>query len=39
VVLADLAGRVVDPTSELPLGAITALVGVPFFLIKLRRLR
>jgi iron complex transport system permease protein len=39
VVLADLAGRVVNPTSELPLGAITALVGVPFFLIKLRRLR
>ena len=23
---------------ELPLGAVTALIGVPFFLIKLRRL-
>lgn len=39
VVLADLAGRVAMPSSELPLGAITALVGVPFFLMKLRRLR
>lgn len=39
VVLADLAGRVAMPATEVPLGAITALVGVPFFLIKLRRLR
>ena len=39
VVLADLAGRVAMPATEIPLGAITALVGVPFFLIKLRRLR
>lgn len=39
VVLADLAGRIAMPATEIPLGAITALVGVPFFLIKLRRLR
>ena len=39
VVLADLLGRTLRPPAELPLGAVTALVGVPFFLIKLRRLR
>ena len=39
VVLADLLGRILRPPAELPLGAVTALVGVPFFLIKLRRLR
>jgi len=39
VVLADLLGRVLRPPSELPLGAVTALVGVPFFLAKLRHLR
>jgi iron complex transport system permease protein len=38
VVLADLLGRVLRPPAELPLGAVTALVGVPFFLAKLRRL-
>ena len=38
VVLADLLGRVLRPPSELPLGAVTALIGVPFFLVKLRRL-
>ena len=38
VVLADLLGRVLRPPGELPLGAVTALIGVPFFLIKLRRL-
>jgi iron complex transport system permease protein len=38
VVLADLLGRVLRPPSELPLGAVTALIGVPFFLAKLRRL-
>jgi iron complex transport system permease protein len=38
VVLADLAARVLRPPSELPLGAVTALVGVPFFLVRLRRL-
>jgi len=39
VVLADLLGRILRPPAELPLGAVTALVGVPFFLIKLRCLR
>lgn len=37
VVAADLAARTVDAPTELPLGAITALLGVPFFLIQLRR--
>ena len=38
VVGADLLGRTLRPPAELPLGAVTALVGVPFFLVKLRRL-
>lgn len=38
VVVADLVGRVLRPPAELPLGAVTALIGVPFFLAKLRRL-
>jgi len=38
VVLADLLGRILLPPAELPLGAVTALIGVPFFLSKLRRL-
>jgi iron complex transport system permease protein len=38
VVLADLAARTVRPPAELPLGAVTALLGVPFFLTLLRRL-
>jgi iron complex transport system permease protein len=38
VVIADLLGRVLRPPAELPLGAVTALIGVPFFLAKLRRL-
>jgi len=37
VVAADLAARTVDAPTELPLGAITALLGVPFFLVQLRR--
>jgi iron complex transport system permease protein len=37
VVGADLVARVARPPAELPLGAITALVGVPFFLVQLRR--
>ena len=37
VVAADLAARTVAAPIELPLGAITALLGVPFFLIQLRR--
>lgn len=38
VVLADLLARIIRPPAELPLGAVTALIGVPFFLVKLRRL-
>jgi iron complex transport system permease protein len=38
VVAADLAARVLRPPAELPLGAVTALIGVPFFLVQLRRL-
>jgi iron complex transport system permease protein len=38
VVAADLAARMLRPPSELPLGAVTAVVGVPFFLAQLRRL-
>ncbi len=39
VVLADLAARTVMRPAELPLGAVTALIGVPFFLWRLRSLR
>jgi iron complex transport system permease protein len=38
VVLADLIARVALPPAELPLGAVTAILGVPFFLGRLRRL-
>ena len=38
VVAADLAARTVRPPAELPLGAVTALLGVPFFLFQLRKL-
>jgi iron complex transport system permease protein len=38
VVYADLIARVALPPAELPLGAVTALIGVPFFLALLRRL-
>jgi iron complex transport system permease protein len=39
VVASDLLARVVIPPSELPLGAVTAVLGVPFFLLQLRRMR
>ena len=39
MVLADLIARTVRAPIELPLGAITALVGVPVFLLRLRRIR
>jgi iron complex transport system permease protein len=39
IVAADLAARTVRAPSELPLGAVTAVVGVPFFLSRLRRMR
>ena len=35
---ADLFARTVRAPAELPLGAVTALIGVPFFLVQLRRL-
>ena len=38
VVCADLIARVALPPAELPLGAVTALIGVPFFLVLLRKL-
>ncbi|MEO8623601.1 MAG: iron ABC transporter permease [bacterium] len=38
VVCADLIARIALPPAELPLGAVTALIGVPFFLALLRRL-
>jgi iron complex transport system permease protein len=38
VVSADLVARVARPPAELPLGAVTAILGVPFFLSRLRRL-
>lgn len=37
LVIADLLARTVRAPAELPLGAITALIGVPFFLARLRR--
>ncbi len=39
VVAADLVARTVRPPGELPLGAVTAVLGVPFFLAQLRRAR
>lgn len=37
LVLADLGARMVNPPYETPVGLITALVGVPFFLYLARR--
>ena len=37
LVLADLAARTVLGAQELPVGVLTALCGVPFFLVLLRR--
>jgi iron complex transport system permease protein len=39
VVTADLLARTVLRPAELPLGAVTALIGVPFFLWRLRGVR
>lgn len=39
VVAADLVARVARAPAELPLGAVTAIVGVPFFLARLRSVR
>ena len=37
VVGADVLARTVRAPAELPLGAVTAVLGVPFFLLRLRR--
>jgi iron complex transport system permease protein len=37
VVVADIAARTLRAPAELPLGAVTAVLGVPFFLARLRR--
>ena len=39
VILADVVARTALPPAELPLGAVTALIGVPFFLYQLGRTR
>jgi iron complex transport system permease protein len=39
VIGADVIARAVMPPAELPLGAVTALIGVPFFLARLGRVR
>ena len=39
VIAADIAARTATPPAELPLGAITALIGVPFFLVQLGEAR
>jgi iron complex transport system permease protein len=39
VIAADLTARVARPPGELPLGAVTAVLGVPFFLAQLRKAR
>lgn len=38
VLAADIVARTIRAPADLPLGAITALVGVPFFLSRLRRM-
>ncbi|MEP6765470.1 MAG: iron ABC transporter permease [Gemmatimonadaceae bacterium] len=38
LVFADVVARTARAPAELPLGAITALIGVPFFLARLRKL-
>jgi iron complex transport system permease protein len=37
LVFADLGARAIVPTSELPLGVVTAMIGVPVFVVLLRR--
>ena len=39
MVLADIASRTLIPQQVLPIGVVTALVGVPFFAIILYRLQ
>ncbi len=37
LIAADVIARVAGPSGELPVGAVTALLGAPFFLVLLRR--
>ena len=37
VLLADTVGRLVLPPSEVQVGIMTAILGVPFFLLLVRR--
>lgn len=37
VIGADVVARTIRAPAELPLGAVTAIIGVPFFLLRLRR--
>jgi iron complex transport system permease protein len=39
VVASDIVARIALPPADLPLGAVTAVLGVPFFLAQLRRSR
>jgi iron complex transport system permease protein len=39
LVAADIVARIAVAPRELPLGAVTALIGVPYFLLRLRRTR
>ena len=39
MVLADLASRTINPPEEVPIGAVIALIGVPFFLYIARKER
>lgn len=39
IVLADIGARMIDPPYESPIGALIALIGVPFFLYLARRER
>jgi len=38
LIAADLIARTLRAPAELPLGAVTAIIGVPFFLMRLRKL-
>lgn len=37
LLVADIAGRMINPPFETPVGAVTALIGVPFFLYLARK--
>lgn len=34
--LADLVARTINPPFEIPIGAITAIIGAPFFILLAR---